>query len=509
MERSAMSKVYPSNALVPFLGHNAVISAFFLVLVLFSAGLSAFPLIFTSDRQGELTTCGCSVDQLGGLARLPAALALRKLSTSDRLWVDGGDLFFPSLGLSPERLESEKPKARLLAKVYGSWGVSFLTPGPKDFAGGIATLKELQRLSGIRFLSANLRDLKGRLLYDAFALSEHEGVKVAVVGISGEALFEKVPEVTVSSASKALTNAVADAKARGAVYVVVVSQSGLTVDRELAKTKGIDLWVSGASIDGLANPLIVGETIVGQVLPLGQQVGIFHVSKKVGIRYEVVNVVQDLKEDQGIQRNVSAVSKRSKFLPDPKGKNETKPYVANFETCRGCHAKQVAFWESTKHASAYLVLYGKNQHFDRECITCHSLGFETDKNFAKIAHPIVLKQESSATGDLFVDKMMESIFASAKVAGPIDSREQPEAFAVLKKAYHASLAELQSKGKLERVFMGVQCEHCHDNRAGHPTVSRKPHKVSTSKCMECHHPPHHNNFSPELLSKISCPLIGS
>src|SRR4051794_13211043 len=70
--------------------------------------------LFTADRQSELTTCGCSVEQLGGLARLPAALAPEGVTLSrptPELWLEGGDLFFSSLGLSEERLRAETEKA--------------------------------------------------------------------------------------------------------------------------------------------------------------------------------------------------------------------------------------------------------------------------------------------------------------------------------------------------------------------------------------------------------------
>ena len=310
-----------------------------------------------------------------------------------------------------------------------------------------------------------------------------------------------------------MAEAIKKARAEGARFVFVLSQSGLAADKELAKNSEADFWLSGAATDNLPQPLTVGRTKLIQMLPQGQQVGVLTLNGNELGEYRQIDVKQHLPEDKTIQRGVDSLKKkRTKAAlkgeaPAAKGKTET--FVASYETCRGCHTKQVEFWEGTKHASAYLVLFSKNQHFDPECITCHTLGFRKDPQFQKIAHALVVKGEAGKAGEPFVERLMTQIFAKAQVTGAIDSREEPERYAALKKQYHASLAALNGSGKLGKVFMGVQCEHCHGNRTGHPGTVKRLGKVNESSCRECHRPPNAGEFSPAMIPKVACPALGS
>src|SRR5207253_680147 len=111
-------------------------------------------------------------------------------------------------------------------------------------------------------------------------------------------------------------------------------------------------------------------------------------------------------------------------------------------------------------------LYAKNQHFDPECIGCHSLGFEQPGGFDKIAKPIVLeKPPKQAKGTTFVEDLMKRVFKGDK-KGALDSRTDPARYAALKKRYHEQVHALEKKDNLKRIYIGVQCEHCHGNRAG-------------------------------------------
>ncbi len=475
----------------------------------------SFPLVVSSDRQAELVTCGCSIEQLGGLSRIPAALASKGLKPDkERLWLDGGDLFFTSLGLSEERLGKEKDGARLLAKVYKQWGVEVMTPGPKDLAGGVGFLKEMTAAAGIEAVSANLRDEQDQLLFKPWKMVKRTGYQIAVVGVSGKGIFEKVPGVRVSDADAAVRQAFIEAKRAGANFFVVLSQAGLSEDKARAKLVEADVWISGAATDSLAEPLKVGKTWIAQLLPQGQQVGVFYVEPKKEVRFESISVVHNLKEDKKIKREIDALKKKQRAADVPKAASgKMQKFVANFEACRRCHAKQVAFWEGTDHASAYLVLYSKNTHFDRECITCHTLGFEKDPRFVKIAHPLLLDGESPKPGESFAENLVAAAFTKAGIADATNSalspREKPQEYAKVKRAYHEELAALQKAGRLENSFLGVQCEHCHGNLVGHPHVKSPVKKVSETSCRECHRAPNAPNFSPSMIPKVACPLMGS
>jgi hypothetical protein len=113
------------------------------------------------------------------------------------------------------------------------------------------------------------------------------------------------------------------------------------------------------------------------------------------------------------------------------------PYVGA-SACKSCHPSSHQTWEATKHASAFSVLVGAGKHRDGECVSCHSVGYET--------------------GDGFVD---ESI--------------TPQ-------------------------FSNVQCENCHGPRKEHannPAVKGPP--ANLESCKSCHFGQHSPEFDKEIF----------
>ena len=60
--------------------------------------------------------------------------------------------------------------------------------------------------------------------------------------------------------------------------------------------------------------------------------------------------------------------------PPPEG----TPAIPAADDCRGCHAAQVAFWESTAHAQAFAHLVERKRGRDATCLTCHAAAFTVE-----------------------------------------------------------------------------------------------------------------------------------
>lgn len=45
--------------------------------------------------------------------------------------------------------------------------------------------------------------------------------------------------------------------------------------------------------------------------------------------------------------------------------------IAGLSSCRQCHEKQTAFWQTTGHAKAYVTLRAKGQNLNPRCLVCH------------------------------------------------------------------------------------------------------------------------------------------
>ena len=229
--------------------------------------------------------------------------------------------------------------------------------------------------------------------------------------------------------------------------------------------------------------------------------------------HRLVDLLPDFDKDNDVAKlqakykeQVRALAFESSHLTSEQGK---KPFVAHAYYCRTCHQKQYDFWESTKHASAYLVLFAKNQHFNPECIGCHSLGFEDPAGFSAIASPVVLDppEKRKKGGTPYIEKLMGKVFSGEEKKSPLDSRVDPARYLKLKKRYHDEIHKLEAAGKIAKLYAGVQCEHCHGNRSGHPSPEVPTlKKVSETSCRTCHVSPNAPAFDPGSFAKVACPL---
>ena len=187
-------------------------------------------------------------------------------------------------------------------------------------------------------------------------------------------------------------------------------------------------------------------------------------------------------------------------------------YVANPYLCQKCHQKQYDFWQKTNHASAYLILFSKGQHFDPECIRCHTLGYGIPGEFEDITRPITLKTPAFIKkGFSPIEVFLQPLFGNTEVISPLDVRGDKKRYLSVKRKYHQALGKLSQKNMIKKLYLGVQCEHCHGSRVEHislPTriLSQKK-KVSFSSCLTCHKPPHAEWMIKSKLPLVSCPLI--
>ena len=437
--------------------------------------------IFTvlGDRRGEVIPCGCPRIQLGGLDRLVAYCDAQP-KASARFVIDTGNTFFSLPELPQSRHAQENLKADLIADAYKLLAVDLLVPGRRDMALGPERLQALAKRASVDLVATDWETADGKPLFTRSKILERVGKKFGFVSIVRDALAPVENEI------ERLRKHPVDA-------VILIAQGG---DLESARSLNVDVVLTPPQEEGkgLANILwdSASKKIVREEVALGpewQKPGRF---AKAQSKY--LESIRSL-----------AVDKSGAFVVRPKG-----AFVAQAGVCRQCHEKQTAFWESTKHASAYLVLFSKNQHFDPECIGCHSVGYRDAAGFSDIASPIrLVGQPPRKKGEIpFVETFMKEVFEGDK-GGALDSRVQPERYASLKAKYHAKIRDWQTKGQLDSLHMGVQCEHCHGNRDGHPGPQfKKVGKVRAASCTKCHQPPHDNAFNfAKKVKQVACPRM--
>jgi len=476
---------------------------------------ASFRLFYSANREGEVEPCHCQGEQLGGLARVQTFLQTEKKSAPDQVfWGDAGDMFFllPTLPVGEE--DSSRLRAETIARALGKMGLEAMEPGERDFAAGLPFLMKLQKLSGVNFISANLTNDQGHLLFEPFHLFTKRTVKLAVFGVVEESQFQKVPGVKVLPARPALEKALSEVQAQKPDLVVVLSHLGLDKDRELAQQlAGVDVIVGSHSSDILDQPVQVKEVSIVQAQSQGRQMGILdlklpgkqriaHRLINLGESFDAKNAITDLMKTY--RESLRQLAKRGTAeKKEPAGKS----WVAHPENCRTCHRAQYDFWAGTKHAAAYLTLYAKNQHFDPACISCHSLGFKRPGGFLRITAPLELKGETG-DGDFPVEHLMKTIFAGEPEGKPLNSRSDPARFAKLHVRFLSEMSQLEKTPGINHNFLGVQCEHCHGSRIGHPgNAKAEISRVNLDTCRTCHRAPNAPEFDPKWKVRVACPLM--
>ena len=446
------------------------------------------------ERRGEIKPCGCPRIQLGGLPRLFAFLDDRKHTAQQgtRFLVDSGNSFFSLPALPPTRQDSERAQAEFLAEAYRQLGVDVLVPGPRDLTLGVDTLVDLTRRAGVKSVAANLFKSRGELAFARETVVERAGARVGVTGIVDESAAWK--DFLATDGVEQAKRALAHLRASKVDAAVLFLQNPDAAPAYAAL--GFDLV--------LLPPLPEGKSVAYATWDKKEK-------RLVGTQH--VELTPDWEKPNRITKSYERFLAQAKDAVVHQAPRTTQAvsgaWVAQAHQCKNCHAKQYEFWKNTKHASAYLVLFAKNQHFDAECIGCHSVGFDDPRGFTDIASPLVKPEDPprKAGENPFVETFMKEIFSGDPGKGPLDSRQDPVRFAKLKERYHASLDAWTRENPGAKVYMGVQCENCHGNRAGHPGPGfKKVGKVKSAACTACHHPPHDPAFNfAERKPKVACP----
>lgn len=487
-----------------------------------TAAEESLRLLYSGDRQAEIGPCDCAGPKLGGLDRFAnAVIHLKNEGGGKRraLVVDSGDLFFKLPQLPEMEHATALLNAETIADSYALIGVTYFSPGDRDFALGRPTLEKLIAASHLKPLSCNLQDDRGQQLFEPFAIETVGTQKFGFVGISGKEAFARVAGVRVGDELGALKTSVAALKKQGVDRVIVLSHAGLAVDRTLRSVAGVIAVVGGHSADALRNPEGFPKTAVVQTMIQGQEVGKLdwdpskqewasHSLVDLDAKWAIPNQVS-LRIEMGKKKKIaSAIGEREAASDKNKSKASARPFVANAFVCKNCHAEQYAFWEKTKHASAYLVLYSKDQHYDPDCIGCHTLGYQDPRGFKGRAATVVTDEGFRNAKEPFSEKLMKEVFAVDTGKGPLDSRKEPDRYAKLKAKYHEKVTQLAESGKLKALYLGVQCEHCHGNRNGHPQQKVKLSHIDPTTCKQCHDVLHHPQFNfAAMKPQVSCPLL--
>ena len=468
-------------------------------------------LYLVTDLAGALEPCGCTKDQLGGLDHFGAWVKAEQQRAPAAVVAASGPLFFMDDKLEGDRADQDRIKADAIARVLRGTGLAAFAPGTNDWDDGQPGFDRLVQAAGAPAFGADgtavVREVGG-LRIGFVGYGQHQATPVTsgaedVIRRGVEDAKKQGAEVLVALVAVGRGEAKRIADAVPELTAVVVGGPRSTGDSNTAPPPGEQ--IGNVVIAQAANhlqsvailDLYVRETPApGHVLQFADGTGMELSRKRDELRsridelhvriaawerdpavapgdvaarraelakleaerdaldvkappatgsffrYRLQEMRPTLGTDPAIEADMAAYYKavqdhnRVAFadrVPPPAGPNDAS--YLGVEACATCHPAPRDVWMSTSHSHAYATLSRQLKELNLECVGCHVTGYEQPGG-STVTH---------------VDKLEN-----------------------------------------------VQCEVCHGPGSRHvqnPTDrTRIIASPSTSKCLECHHPPHVEQF---------------
>ncbi len=514
-------------------------------------------LIYSNNVQGEIEPCGCIRNPVGGIVRKAQFFEnLEKEKKAPFFYFDTGDLFFKSTQVQGFLENQFKIQAEILMETYSTLPVTAITVGEKDFALGRDFLIEGLKKHHIPVVSSNIIDsLSGKPLFQDYKILDVNGQKMGIFALTDPGHFTELSHlnlnITVEDPFLVAKRVLKYFRKNKVDHVILLSHLGLANDVKLALTiSGIDIIISGHSEDMLKDPRQVKNTLVMQAGHQGHfmgQIDLFLDKNTKKFKYKILPL--DTTLEPGPERIRELVKRFKNFLQkeaEGSSSSELHKNSIGYETssyCIQCHQKQAQAWKTSHHAAAFLPLFIKDQHNNKECVTCHTVGFHQTGGFndlrlatlkknkaidqVKIVEAMILEKGElkKPLRELIEKKISEfnklvkenegqsvksfyeiQVGALNKIKSQKSLRgthisffDNREIYNYLKTLYIQAL----DREKPDKNYWGVQCEHCHGGRRGHPFERADfPKKVDTDSCLTCHNKIHSPRFNVKSFNLV-------
>lgn len=478
---------------------------------------------------------------MGGLSKkLFQIKNLTNDKTETRLLVDSGNLLFKrktvAKGLNQERLT-----AATILDVYSDIGYDAVAVGPHDLAGGLSLLQE-SKASGFPWLSANIVDKNGQLLFEPIIKKHIQGQSIVITAVSN-APERAVPGVRMQSWEEVLPSLLKQITIENPdSFIVLLSSLNNKENKIIAATlPNISLLIAGDKHQGNVSPTLVNRSLLTQTERQGKSQGLLEIyfgnSRQWG--QDSQKKLADLQNKLG-----SLNWQLRRLLKKSKASGDTDKYTATITrlekekeglTSEITEMKQEALEEQREGIARDQFTYRflplkKNMPNDQP----------TDERLKKLNSDIrelnkTKKEKKKRIGQTAVIQLPQSLIGSNTCSSCHElqadfwktTRHGTAYDTLLKKQKALDLECLPCHmtidipgGKFDSLIVesllsypedlqSVGCESCHGNGQKHLQDPERFKLVRTpgiNICLTCHTDDHDDNFQYQpKLEKIACP----
>lgn len=456
----------------------------------------AAAILLTGEQHGYFEPCGCSLHQLGGMARRGD---LVRILSEERKWpVSGLDLG----GTLRRSRRQDQIKFLMMFDAFKHMKYAAVALGLEELKLGADFLLQQQVVDAeeleksVAMLSANVvlfeqEDLGWPIPWRMMQVGD---VKVGVTAIIGASLRDEVAPVgsnlniTIKDPAQVLPGVIEKLQAEKPDFMVLLSHGSEAEAKELAEKfpQFQIILTAGGPEEADPKPVVVGKTWIVQAGHKGKRVGVlgyFPDDAAKPFRYELVELDDTRFKDDPYMRQLmknyqqqiqdeSLATSDELLLRHPSG----NAFVGAAK-CGECHKKAYSHWQDTKHAEGLASL--KTGHHaqekewvvrihDPECLSCHVTGWEPQQ---------MLRFES---GYITEEKSPHLVGQQCENCHGPGSK-------------HVSLEEALA-AKSADVAMN-------DVLAGRNTVKRTLEQARREMCIQCHDPDNDPKFKPDAFDE--------
>ena len=345
-------------------------------LSVFPVNAANWQLVYSSNFNGEIKPCGCSVEgNLGGILRRATKLNELRLHNKNTVLVSAGDI----LGVVTEQ---SVIKARYMLQGIESYAMDAVLPGEQD----LLYDPEILFKSRLPWVLTNQHALPVER-YRKKVLSD--GQRIVIFGILDPALIKAQNQPVVSEPVAALENALREAKVTETDVVILLLHTASDDIRHFESNALLDIIVRG-HIEKPVDQASPGGKVVSAG-HRGQRIGIANYQNGKRLSNEVITLPSTIKDyepltqlhenyNQEITRWYREKTRKMKAVDMNQG-----PFLSA-EHCKDCHQNAYKAWGNSKHAHAIQSLVKVEKDNDPECLICHTVGFNQKGGY--VAHKL-------------------------------------------------------------------------------------------------------------------------
>lgn len=354
---------------------------------------STLRVIFSGETQGELEPCNCSGKMAGGLPARGGYLAGQggEFLLLDTGCIGNGARYFEII--------------RTWAALYGMAAMHYdaANVGEHELWLGRDDLSQLASHGGVPFVSANVHDTNGRVIYPlhVYRILQRSGLNIAVTGLVDNVRYQPGPGLVVDPPREALARLLPQLRKEAGV-IIVLADLDLPAVKELAQDfPEITLILFRGRGDAFG-PERINRTIVASVFGEARFLGDVNLSWS-SPREVAATGTPVLLDDRFAPS--AAVSKacidwykqfihgRTFDLSQPRPGWErivfSRPDAGNryigSAACGRCHPQQYKKCQEQGHSRAMASLQKVQYDYSPECVVCHTDGYGASDGYVDMA----------------------------------------------------------------------------------------------------------------------------